>query len=215
MKYICFFILSAAILFAAGCSSAESYVMAGYDFSKVNKVAVVDVVGNVRGQAAKNQIADFFVMELMKKGYTPIERAQVQSLLKEYEFQTKGLTPEDDAVRAGKILNVPTVLIVNIPTFKENIDLTAKMVNVEDGRILWIGSGSGSTGKTLATIAGAAIGVGAGVAVSGDDDRVIGGVVGGVLGGVAGRALAPQTAKKVKGIIKKVCTEMPVRFPGR
>ena len=58
-----------------GCTSCESYARKGYDFYQVDKIAVVDVVGPVGGEAAKNQIADMFVMELLKKGYSPIERA--------------------------------------------------------------------------------------------------------------------------------------------
>jgi len=213
--YVC--VLVIAVLFVGGCSSGESYVRAGYDFGKLEKVAVVDVVGAVRGEAAKNQIADFFTMELLKKGYAPVERAQVKSILKEHEFQTGGLTPEVDAVEAGKILNVPTVLLVNVPNFAEEMSITAKMIDVEDGSILWLGSGSGRTGRTLSTIAGAAIGAGAGAAVAGDDrsDKVLGGVVGGVLGGVAGHALSAQTAEKAQEIIKKICKDLPSRLASK
>ena len=59
----------------------------GYDFTKVEKVAVVEVSGAVAGDAVKNQIGDFFAMELLKKGYTPVERAQVQTILAEQDFQ--------------------------------------------------------------------------------------------------------------------------------
>ena len=64
----------AAVLFAGGCaaSKGESYTRAGYDFSRVEKVAVIEVTGRVQGEDVKNQISDFFVMELLKKGYTPV-----------------------------------------------------------------------------------------------------------------------------------------------
>ena len=106
-----------------------------------------------------------------------------------------------------------TVLVINVPKFNEEINMTAKMINVEDGSILWLGSGEGSTNKTLATIFGAAAGAGAGVMVAGDDsdNKVVGGVIGGVLGGVAGRALSPQQSKKVKQIVNKMCKELPYR----
>ena len=91
------------------------------------------------------------------------------------------------------------------------MNMTVKMIDVEDGGILWMGSGSGRTGKTLATIFGAAAGAAAGVAVAGDDDEVLGGVIGGVLGGAAGQALSPQRAVQVQKIIKKICIEMPPR----
>ncbi|MHC4387759.1 MAG: CsgG/HfaB family protein [Planctomycetota bacterium] len=204
-------------LFAGGCaaSKGESVMRADYDPIRVEKVAIVEVTGRVSGETVKNQISDFFVMELLKKGYTPVERRRVQALLKEQEFQASDVTSDEGAARAGRILNVPAVLVINIPTYKESMNMTAKMIDVEDGSILWIGTGSGTTGKTAATILGAAAGAAAGVLVAGDetDDKVIGGVIGGVLGGVAGHALSPQQAEQVKKVIKKVCKDLPYRVP--
>jgi len=216
MRTACFCTLLAALM-VGGCATGkgESYSRAGFDFSTLDKVAVLDVEGAVRGDAAKNQIGDFFTIELIKRGYTPVERAKVQSLLKEQEFQSSGLTSDADAAKAGRILNVPAVLLINIPTYKEEINMTAKIVSVEDGGVLWVGSASGSTGKTFSTILGAAAGAAAGVAVAGGDsgDRVAGGIIGGVLGGVAGQALSPQQAEQVQKIIKKRWENMPNRVP--
>lgn len=201
----------AAMVSLFGCSSAESYYRQGYDFNQIDKVAVVDVVGPVGGEAAKNQIADFFVMELLKKGYSPIERSQVQILLNEQKFQASDITSKESVSRAGEIINVPVVLFVNIPKFKENFSLTAKMVDVEDGSILWMGSGEGTTGKTLGTIAGAATGAVIGVVSTGSDDQVLGGIAGGVLGGAAGNLLTPNQEKAVRKITEKICETLPVR----
>jgi len=213
MKTVCLNVLLIGVLFMIGCSKGESYVRAGYDFSQLNKIAVVEVAGVVQGDTAKNQIADFFGMELLKKGYAVIERAQVQALLDEQNFQASDLTRADDAARAGRILNVPVVLVANIPKYEEEMNMTAKMVNVEDASILWMGSASGSTGKTLATIFGAAAGAAAGVAVGADSgEEVIGGVIGGVLGGVAGNALSPQQSDNLQKLTKKMCKDLPMRF---
>jgi len=214
MRTLCVCTLLTVVV-AGGCASqkGESYARAGFDFTTLDKVAILDVSGAVRGDAAKNQIGDFFAMELIRRGYTPVERSEVQKLLKEQEFQASDITSEAGAAKAGEILNVPAVLLVNIPTYKEEMNMTAKIINVEDAGILWVGSASGSTGKTLSTILGAAAGAAAGVAVAGGDssDRVAGGVIGGVLGGVAGHALSPQQAEQVQKLIKKLCEEMPAR----
>ena len=216
MRTVCSCTLLAALL-VAGCASSkgESFVRTGYDFGKVDKVAVVEVSGVVEGDVAKNQIADFFGMELLKKGYTPVERAQVQTLLEEQDFQATDITTDEGAAQAGQILNVPAVLLVSIPTYGQEMSITAKMIDVEDGSILWIGSGFGRTGKTLSTIFGAAAGAAAGVLVAGGDssDKVAGGVIGGVLGGVGGQALSPQQAEQLQKIIKKrVCVNLPPRM---
>jgi hypothetical protein len=216
MRTLCICTLLTVVV-AGGCASqkGESYSRVDFNFSTLDKVAILDVSGAVPGEAAKNQIADFFNMELIQRGYTPIERSEVQKLLKEQEFQASDITSNTDAARAGNILNVPAVLLVNIPTYKEEMNMTAKIINVEDGSILWVGSASGSTGKTLSTIVGAAAGAAAGAVVAGGDtrDRVAGGVIGGVLGGVAGNALSPQQAEQVQKLIKKLCKDMPPRYP--
>lgn len=208
MKKILILLVSFSLLLYS-CQSTESYSRSGFDFSSIDKVAVLDVQGKLKSEAAKNQIADFFTMELLKKGYSPIERSRVQAILKEQEFQASESTTSDEAVKMGEILNVPVVMMVSVPEFSENVTMTAKLVDVEDGSILWMGSGEGSTNKTLATIAGAAAGVAVGIGVTGEDDDVVGGVAGGVLGGVAGRMLTPQEAKMAQEIIKKMCKDLP------
>jgi len=211
MKPIIWAGLAASAIFLTGCTSGEGYYRQDYDYSSVQKIAVVDVIGPVGGEAARNQIADFFAMELLKKGYSPIERAQVHVLLKEQEFQASAITSEEDAAKAGRILNVPVVLIVNVPEFGADIQVTAKMVNVEDGSILWMSTGKGKGGKTLGTILGAAAGAAIGWASTGEDDQVLGAVVGGVAGGAAGNLLAPDEAEKMLAIVKKVCKTLPSR----
>ncbi len=209
MKKVLISLILVSCVVVAGCSSGESYVNQNFNFDTLDKVAVIDVIGPVGGEAARNQIADYFAMELLKRGYTPVERSQVQTILNEQDFQASGTTPTENAARAGRILNVPAAVIINVPEFNEEMSMTIKMVDVEDGSILWMGTGSGNTGKTLGTIAGAAAGAAIGATVSGDDDRVVGGVAGGVLGGVAGRALAPEKAKLSQKIIKKITETLP------
>jgi outer membrane lipoprotein SlyB len=205
-------IIGAGAFLCTGCLSCESYSRKGYDFYQVDKVAIVDVIGPVGGEGAKNQIADIFVMELLRKGYSPIERAQVQLLLKEQKFQASDVTSAENVARAGEILNVPVIMIVNIPKFNEDMTISAKLVDVEDGSILWMGSGTGTGGKTIATIAGAAAGAIVGGAVTGEDDKVVGAIAGGVLGGAAGNLLAPQKEQQARRVIKKICESLPARL---
>lgn len=218
MRTACICTLLAGLL-VGGCATGkgESYSKVGFNFASLDKVAVLDVTGAVRGEAVKEQIESFFEMELLKKGYNPVERSKIQEVLKEQEFQASDITTNEDAAKAGHILNVSAVMLVNIPVAKEEINMTAKLIDVQDGSILWIGNGSGSTGKTFSTILGAAAGAAAGAVIAGGDtgDRVAGGIIGGVLGGVAGQALSPQQADQVRKIVDKVCASMPARYSGR
>ncbi|AQT69902.1 Curli production assembly/transport component CsgG [Anaerohalosphaera lusitana] len=209
MRSITIILLSLVIIASAGCSSGEGYSRQGYDFSTVDTVAVISVEGRIAGAAAKNQISDYFIAELLQKGYAPVERAEVEKLLEEHEFQASGLTSNTNAAQAGRILNVPAVIIVNIPEFKDNIAISAKMVDVEDGSILWLATGEGKVGEFLTTLGGAAAGAAAGIAVSGEDDEAVGGIAGGVLGGVVANQMTPQKEKKAKEIIDKMCESLP------
>jgi len=203
-------VLIIAVLFIGGCSSgrAESHSRAGFNFSMIDKVAIVVVEGAVKSELAKNQIADLFAMEFLKKGYAPVERAHVRALLEEQEFQASELTTVAGAAEAGKILNVPAVLIISIPHFGNEITMTAKLVDIQDGTILWLGSGSGKTGRFL----GLGSVWGADAAVGSEESELFGGVAGGMLGSVAGSALSPQETKQAQKIIKRMCKTLPSRL---
>ena len=206
-------------LMAGGCASeqGESVALAGYDFGSIDQVAVLSPTGDVYGEAVKDQIVSYFVFELMRKGYSCVERNKVQQIEKEISFQASDTTSSVGGARVGEILNVPVVMMVNIPQFEAKISLNARLVRVEDGVILWTGEGSGKTGKGLSTILGAAVGAAAGGVLAGgdSDDRLIGAVAGGALGAIAGNAMSPEKAEQVKKIIKeKVCKELPSRFGG-
>lgn len=208
-------ILLLIVFASSGCSTGEGRFLTGYDFTSVEKIAVIDVIGDTKSEAVKTQIANFFEMELLGKGYSPVERAQVQILLEEQDFQASGITPEQHAVKAGKILNVPVVMLINIPKFGEDINMTAKMLDVEDGKVLWIGSGTAKTGKIFSTVLGAAAGAAAGAVISdqtGSDNTTTGAVIGGVLGGAAGYALSPQAAERARTTVRKMCDSVPSRL---
>lgn len=196
---------------SGGCSTTKSTARHGYDFSKIDTIAIIDVEGKVPNEAIKNQIGDFFVIELLQKGFAPIERSEVQVLLKEQDFQMSGTTSNEGVAKAGQILNVPVVMIINVPRFGDEISITAKIVNVEDGSILWVGSGSGKTAGLLTTIGGAAAGVIAGAAVTEDSDAAM--IAGGVAGGVAGHTLTPQAAEVTQQIVQQMFQSLPSKIP--
>jgi len=216
MKRVGFVLASFGLLVIAGCGSqrGESVTSVNFNVSKYEKVAIVDVAGAIYGEGVKGQISDLFTMELVRKGYSVIERARIQKLIEEQKFQASDLASEAGAAKAGKFLNVPAVILVSIPKYgEEKMSMTAKMIDVEEGNIIWIGEGSGSTNKTLGTVLGAAAGAVVGGVVAGGDsgDRTIGAIAGGVLGGVAGNALSPEQEGQIKKVIQKVCKDLPSR----
>jgi hypothetical protein len=210
MRILCVCTLLAALI-AGGCAtgkSESSSSRAGYDFSKMDKIAIVAVEGAVRSEAAKNQIAEFFSMELLKKGYAPISRTQVKALLTGQVLSPAELTTIEAAPKAGKILKVPAVLIVNVPHFGEDISISAAMIDVEDGSSLWEGIGTGTTGGGgfMSNLFGG--GNEAGAVAGGEQGQVISGIVGGQLG-LAEQPLTPREAKNVQKIVTKICKSLP------
>ncbi len=206
MKIITNLLIMNALLIA-GCASGRgvSCSRAGYNFSLLDKVAIVAVEGAVKSDPAKNQIAGLFTMELLKKGYAPVGRANAKMLLKEQGFQAPDLTVEAYAAEAGKILDVPAVLIINIPNFGDEICITAKMVDVVDNSILWLGRGSRCSGGLLD--------FGSGWGAARQEDELFGGVAGGLWGGVTDNALSPQKTEQAQRLIRRMCSSLPSKRP--
>jgi hypothetical protein len=199
----------AAAMCAVGCASGESYVAPSFYQSGLDSVAVVDVQGDVPGEGVANQIASYFEFELVKKGYRVVERSRVDTLLKEQEFQRSGVTTPEGAAQAGRILNVQGLLVADVDA-GENISITAKIIGVEDGAILWIAQGEATTGRTLATVGGAATGAALGIWAGGNrTGKVVGGVAGAAVGGTAGYMLTPQEASQIRKAIRKICEDLP------
>ncbi|MCP4256935.1 MAG: hypothetical protein GY774_05320 [Planctomycetes bacterium] len=198
-------ILIIALLFIGGCASgrAESHSRAGYNFSMLDSVAVVAVEGALQSVGAKNQIAEYFEMELLKKGYAPKEWSNVAAALEEEEVQSSDLNTEGGLAEAGEIINVPAILIVNIPHYGDEIFITAKMVDVADGSVLWIGSGTSSTSGFLGT------GWGSGRS---QQNELFGGVPGGVMGNAADSGLSPKDAEDIQRLIRRMCKTLPSRL---
>jgi hypothetical protein len=199
-----------AVVLIGGCaSSGEGFSIPGYNFSNIDKIAIVTVEGAIESESAKNQIADLFAAEFLKKGFAPLERTQVKAKLEEQQLQSSELITEVGTAEIGKILNVPAVLIVIIPHFGKEISMTAKLVDITDGSILWIGSGTSKTRGFL----GLRRLWGAGAAVSREDEELFGSVVGGVMGGAAtGQPLSPKETERAQRIIKKMCATLPSRL---
>jgi hypothetical protein len=187
MKTITAVALLTALMLVGGCASDESYVKSGFDFSTLDRVAVVNVQGDLKTDAAKNQVAELFEAELIKKGYAPMERTRAQTLLKEQQSQALDLAAPRDAARAGFILDVPAVLVIDIPELGEEMTITAKMIDAETGGILWMADESGGIGATLAAILR----------------------LGPTMPDQTSQGLSPQKASQAKTIIKKMCKTLP------
>jgi hypothetical protein len=202
-----------AALIAGGCAlrKGESFYRTGYDFSKVDKVAIVAVEGAVKSETAKNQIAEFFAMELLKRGYAPVGRSQVKGILSEQQQPSIDLSTVEGATQAGKALKVPVVIAVNVPHFDNTISMSAVMIDVQDGSFLWIGIGSGKTTGTLSLSRIFGGGEEGGIGTSEEENQALRGFTSGSLA-AGGLPLTLAELKSVQNIVAKICKTLPPRM---
>jgi Glycine zipper len=175
----------------------------------LKSVAVVDVIGPLNA-VQQVQVADFVLMELLKHGYQALERGQIQKVVKEIDFQNSGLTRRDAALKTGRMLNTPAVVIVNVPEWGGKMTMGVKVIEVETGAIMFMGDATGSTGAAASTLIGAAVGAAVGYGIGDSSSGRHGGtVIGGVVGGAAGYAFSSSQRKVVKKMIVVMFKNLP------
>ncbi|HNT27171.1 MAG TPA: CsgG/HfaB family protein, partial [bacterium] len=83
-------------------------------------------------------VTDLFSTEMVNTGmFEVVERMQVAKILNEMGFQQTGVTDSSAAVEVGKMLNTKLVVIGTIGKLGQKLVLTAKIVEVEKGKILF------------------------------------------------------------------------------
>jgi len=85
------------------------------------------------------QVEDAFLQELIRKGYVPVARSDLNSVMAELRIQASVLT-EKDAVRIGNVLNARAVLVVDVVTYKRALAMSARILDTERAQILWVSS---------------------------------------------------------------------------
>lgn len=198
-------------LAACSTTTGESVVNRSYDLSRVQRVAIVDGGATTYRLETRQALIDTFQMEFLRQGWSVIERVNLERALDELDFQSKDVTSEEGRKKIGSVLNVQALTIVNIGQTGKELSLTAKMVDVETGELIWSASGEGSVNSGLSTTAGVLGGaiVGAAIGHNTGDHAGTGAVVGGVAGGAFGNSLAPSQLENAKKVVKKVCESLP------
>lgn len=199
----------------AGCASTSSSGEhdPGYDFTQIERTAVIAVEGAGGSEAAQNQVAAMFNEVLLRKGYSPVERAQVREIIDEQNFSNSQATSNQGAAELGRILNVDAVVTANVPEYGETMSISAQMMDVETAAILWTASGSGSTGSDLSEDVGGFFGATGGAAAGAEADGTVGALVGAAAGGVggslAGRAMTPEQQEQAAVLINEMSETLP------
>ena len=85
-------------------------------------------VADIGLNSLSNSLANFEYVTL-------IERKQIESVIKEQQFQMSDLTDEKTSVQVGKLLNADNVLLCSIGKLGSTMVLTARLLNVETGKV--------------------------------------------------------------------------------
>ena len=147
MKMMNYLLLLALAVGLVGCSDyyttpANSYLRVGYDLSQVDQVGMVSVFGAVQSGVIRKQMEDAFTAQLLQKGYAPVVSEFLTRQLVQIQFDGADMTPDVFAIEAGRALAYTTMLIVSVPNFSDEISVTAKLLDVETGSVIWIGQNS-------------------------------------------------------------------------
>ncbi len=135
------YILTITLFCVTGCLSRTSSYQTNFDFSQIDKIAILSVDGQVQSEEAKGQISNLFVIELLNKGYAPIPLAQCEAKLR--SIAESNSPAQNDYEKIGEILEVPALLLVDIPVLDNDIFISAQLINSKNGSVLWMNQSSG------------------------------------------------------------------------
>jgi hypothetical protein len=206
-------LLLACLPLLAACATAkgDSVFNSSYDLGRIKRVAIVDGGTATYRMETRQALIDTFQMEFLRQGWSVVERANIERAFDEISFQNKDITTEAGRQHLGSMLNVQALAIINVGQSGSDLSLTAKMVDVETGELIWSASGEGAVNSGLSTTAGVLGGaiVGAAIGKNTGDHAGTGAVVGAIAGGAVGNSLAPSQLENAKKVVRAVCETLP------
>lgn len=179
-------LLSAAILVATaltGCAflqrppppplvvTAAPANFVSHTYSRIVVIPKVTGGNQFRGNQATigNMIESSVVADLLNKGFTVVERSDLDRVLKEIGLQSNsGLTDTSNAVKVGRMLNADGLLIVDLSQLEENrenisngaggyftflstgVSISAKFISIQQGTQVWVASFTGHRSEQTA-----------------------------------------------------------------
>lgn len=139
MKYLQSALLLVLCAMLSSCASTSS-VMVDHQYQSSPKVAILPLNGRYGQQAS-----DLITQHLASNGIAAVERAQIDSVLKEHGYRNNKAFNQGSLARHGRLLGVKKVMIGTVTTADgplysfPHVNITLKVVDVESGKITWIG----------------------------------------------------------------------------
>jgi len=130
MKRILFLFL---ILFSANVVIAQITSVAILDFDNITGIGKYDGLG----KAMSSMLISDIEANVSPKRLQLVERAQIQKILKEQNFQTSGSINKNTSVKTGKILGVNYLLVGDVYILNDQLIINARLTNTETGDIVF------------------------------------------------------------------------------
>lgn len=119
------------ILFSIVVLILFSFSSTAYSADKM-RIAVMDIVAKGVSQKVAVAVSDIIRAEIIAFGrYIVVERKQMDTILKEMEFQQAGCTDSECAVKIGRMLSVQKMLIGEINRVGKSMVITIRLVDIE------------------------------------------------------------------------------------
>src|ERR1035437_902799 len=106
----------------SGCGLTNLAIKKGYDFTKIKRIAIVDFSSTSGFRNSGDAVADEFVLQLMKRDISVIERNKLNAILTEQNLGQSGRLDPDTVKKIGKILGVDAILTGSVIKYKEEQD---------------------------------------------------------------------------------------------
>ena len=129
------------ILFSVNAVDAQIVRVAILDFENISGIAKYDGLG----KAMSSMLISDIEANVSPKRLQLVERAQIQKVIKEQNFQASGSVNKSTAVQAGKILGVDYLLVGDIYVLNDELIINARLTNTENGDIVFAKKQEGKT----------------------------------------------------------------------
>ncbi len=129
------------LLFGATHLFAQPTRVAILDFDNISGIAKYDGLG----KAMSSMLISDIEANVSPKRLQLVERAQIQKVLKEQNFQASGSVNKSTAVQAGKILGVNYLLVGDVYILNDQLIINARLTNTETGDIVFAKKQEGKT----------------------------------------------------------------------
>lgn len=122
-------------------ANAQVTRLAILDFDNISGIAKYDGLG----KAMSSMLISDIEANVSPKRLQLVERAQIQKVLKEQNFQASGSVNKNTAVEAGKLLGVNYLLIGDVYILNDELIINARLTNTETGDIVFSKKQEGKT----------------------------------------------------------------------